>query len=61
MSDSQRITDLKAMLQDGVLVVLVHEINTALGMIASGRVEAARKCLENASRYAETHAVGKKP
>ena len=61
MNDNQRLADLKAMLQNDALVVLFHEINTALGMIASGRVDAARKCLENAARYAETHAVGKKP
>lgn len=54
---SDRLTELKAMLHDGVLVVLVHEIETALGMIASGRIEAARKCLESASKYAQTNTV----
>lgn len=52
MSDNQRIAALKAMLHDDRLVVLAHEIDSALGMIASGRIEAARKCLENALRYA---------
>lgn len=56
---SDRLTELKAMLHDGVLVVLVHEIETALAMIASGRIEAARKCLESASKYAQTNTVKK--
>lgn len=57
MSDNQRIADLKAMLTDDRLVVMVHEVESALSMIASGRIEAARKCLENASKYAKTNTV----
>lgn len=52
MSDSQRLKDLKAMLHDNTFVVLAHEVDSALALIASGRIEAARKCLENALRYA---------
>lgn len=52
MSESKRITELKAMLHNNTFVVLAHEVDSALALMASGRIENARKCLENALRYA---------
>ena len=52
MSESTRISELKALLHSNTFVVLAHEVDTALALIASGRIEHARKCLENALRYA---------